>query len=85
MTIKVFSRPAAECVKCRATEISLRRKGIDVEKIMLNEDAEAVEFVKSLGHTTAPVVVVERDGVVVDHWSDFREDKIAALKELAVA
>ncbi len=40
---------------------------------------------KSLGHTVAPVVVVEHDGEVVDHWSDFREDRISALRDQLVA
>lgn len=70
-------------MKCRITEKSFERKGIPVEKIML--DAESLEFVKSLGHTVAPVVVVEHDGEVVDHWSDFREDRISALRDQLVA
>lgn len=77
MTITVFSRPARECVACRATEISFRRKEIEVQKVPIDEN---IDYVKSLGYSQAPVVVVEQDGQVIDHWSDFREEKIAALK-----
>ncbi len=84
MSITVYSLPASVCTRCRATEISFRRKGIEVNKVRLDESAEAVEYIKSLGYESAPVVVVEKDGQVVDHWCGFFEERIVALaKEVA--
>lgn len=81
----MYSRPSDQCVGCYATELMFKSEGIPVEKIMLDESPGAMEYVRSLGYTSAPVVVVERDGVVVDHWSQFRQDKIKALKGSKVA
>lgn len=52
---------------------------------MLNEDAEAMEYIKSLGYTEAPVTVITQDGEVVDHWSGFRDEKISQLKDMVAA
>lgn len=79
--ITVYSLPAAVCVKCRAVEISLRRKGVEATKVLVNEDAEAMAFIKSLGYTEAPVIVIREDGQIVDHWSGFHEGKLELLKE----
>lgn len=83
MTVTLYSLPPTKCVKCHATEISMRRKNIAVHKVRLDEDPEAMEYVKSLGYSQAPVVVVEDNGTVIDHWGDFREERIAALKNAA--
>lgn len=85
MTITVYSLPISQCVNCRGVEISMSRKGIDFVKVRLDEDPSAMDIVKKLGYTSAPVVVVEEDGKVVDHWSGFSETKIAALKDQRVA
>lgn len=79
MSITVYSRPTEVCVKCLATELALKRRGIDFDKVLLDENPEALEYVRSLGYTVAPVVVVTDNGKVVDHWSDYRHDKIANL------
>ena len=83
--ITVYSLPAAVCVKCRATEISMRRKGIDAVKVLVNEDPDAMNFIKSLGYVEAPVVVVTEGDEVVDSWSGFSEEKIAKLQEMVAA
>jgi glutaredoxin-like protein NrdH len=80
--ITVYSLPGSVCIKCRATEISMRRKGIEAVKIRVDLDAEAMEYIKSLGYTEAPVTVVTDDGRVVDHWSGFSEEKIDGLRDL---
>lgn len=80
-SVTVYSLPASVCVRCRATEIAMRRKGIEAKKVRVDQDPEALEYIKSLGYTSAPVVVVEQDGEVVDHWSGFRDERIAALVE----
>lgn len=43
------------------------------------EDAQSPEMaqlIAGLGHMRAPVVVVRKNGEVVDHWSGFNPDRI---------
>lgn len=79
MDITVYSLPGSVCVRCRAVEISMRRKGIDANKVRVDMDPEALAFIKSLGYSEAPVTVLRQDGEVIDHWSGFSEDRIEAL------
>lgn len=85
LSVTVYSLPASVCVKCRATEISMRRKGIEAVKVRVDLDAEAMAFIKSLGYAEAPVTVVRDGDRVVDHWSGFSEDKIDGLRLLVAA
>ena len=77
MNITVYSLPIQQCVACRGTEIALRRWKVAHTKVMLNETPEAMDIVKDLGYSSAPVVIVEVDGQIVDHWGGYRETKIA--------
>jgi glutaredoxin-like protein NrdH len=52
----------------------LTRNHIDFNEVDMSEDAIALEMVKSLGYTSAPVVIAGED-----HWSGFRMDKIQGL------
>lgn len=74
MTITVYSKPA--CVQCNATYRALDKLGADYTVVDISEDADARDYVMSLGHLQAPVVIV--DG---DHWSGYRPDRIKALSE----
>lgn len=85
MLITVYSLPASICIKCRAVEISMRRKGIDAKKVMVDEDAEALEFIKSLGYTEAPVIVVTEGDEVIDHWSGYSEERMLGLRDMVAA
>lgn len=79
MAITVYSKPA--CVQCNATYRALDKLGADYTVVDISEDADARDYVMSLGHLQAPVVIV--DG---DHWSGYRPDRIKALADkLAVA
>jgi len=71
-TATVYINPS--CVQCNATYRALDKKGIKYEKIDISQDAEALEYVRSLGYTQAPAVVTDQG-----HWSGFRPDKIAIL------
>ncbi|MGK4188305.1 glutaredoxin-like protein NrdH [Rothia koreensis] len=73
MQIVVYSTP-----QCMMTKKSLDRAGIAYDEVDLAADTEALDHVKALGHTQAPVVVAEGD-----HWSGFRPDKIEALTPAA--
>ncbi|KLI90454.1 glutaredoxin [Arthrobacter sp. YC-RL1] len=70
--VTVYSKPS--CVQCNATYRALDKQGIKYRTIDISQDAEALEYVRSLGYSQAPVVVAEQD-----HWSGFRPDKIANL------
>lgn len=85
MLVTVYTLPKSVCVKCRATELSMKHKGIEAVTVRVDEHPEAMEYVKSLGYTEAPVVVITEGDEVVDHWSGFSENKIASLKEMVAA
>lgn len=70
----VLSKPA--CVQCTATYRELDKHKIPYEVINMAEDFDALEYAKSLGHLSAPVVLAEGD-----NWSGFQPDKIAEVKE----
>ncbi len=69
MTITVYSKPA--CVQCTATYRALDKLDADYTVVDISEDADARDYVMSLGHLQAPVVIV--DG---EHWSGYRPDRI---------
>ena len=82
MQVKVFSTPG--CNMCWATEKRLKKNGIDYQVVKLDEDEQARVDLQARGYgagTQAPVVMVERDGVVVDSWTGFKVTRIDALKE----
>lgn len=71
------------CVQCKASERKLDELKVNFE----HDDAtteENLSYIHSLDKTymRAPIMVVSVDGVVVDHWTGYRPDKI---EELAAA
>ena len=74
MTITVYSKPS--CVQCSATYRALDKLGYDYTVVDISEDADARDYVMSLGHLQAPVVMVGGE-----HWSGYRPDRIKALAE----
>ncbi|KGF04629.1 MAG: glutaredoxin-like protein NrdH [Actinomyces urogenitalis] len=72
MAITVYSKP--NCVQCNATYRALDKAGLEYSTVDISVDVEALEQVKALGYTQAPVVMAGGD-----HWSGFRPDKIKAL------
>jgi glutaredoxin-like protein NrdH len=52
----------------------LQRNQIEYAEIDMSRDPVALEMVKTLGYTAAPVVVSGEE-----HWSGFRMDKIQAI------
>ena len=53
--ITVYTKPA--CEACKATFRTLNKAGISYQVVDITEDATARDFVMSLGHLQAPVVV----------------------------
>jgi glutaredoxin-like protein NrdH len=52
----------------------MTQEGIAYDEVNVEEDAEALAFVKSLGYESAPVVVAGDQ-----HWSGFRPERIKGL------
>lgn len=71
MTVTVYEKD--NCMQCVQTKRKLEQSGIQYEVADLMEPGN-LEAAKSLGHLSAPVVVV---GDV--SWSGFRPDKIDEL------
>lgn len=71
-TVTVYTKP--NCVQCNATFKALDKAGIPHTKVDVTENAEALEYVTSLGYLQAPVVVAGDD-----HWSGFSPDRIKKL------
>ena len=70
--VTVYTKPA--CVQCQATFRALDKLGIEYTKVDISSDSQARDYVMSLGHLQAPVVVVSAES-----WSGFRPDRILSL------
>lgn len=71
--VTVFSKPS--CPQCMATHRHLKKNGIPFNSVDLSQDPAALEHVKSLGYTSAPVVQLDEG----NHWSGYRPDQLDAL------
>lgn len=78
MRIIIYTKD--NCVQCNATKHAMDRHGIDYQLINLDAQPEAVGSLKALGYRQVPVVMAGSD-----HWSGFRPDKIAGLRQPAAA
>lgn len=72
MSVTVYTLPS--CVQCDSTKRMLKSIDVDYQEVDISQDPVALEMVKTLGYTAAPVVVSGED-----HWSGFRMEKIQAL------
>lgn len=64
------------CMPCKMTMKKMDKAGIDYTTVNMDETPEAIDYIKGLGHMSAPVVVASKD----DHWSGLRPDRIEELK-----
>jgi len=78
MRIIIYTKD--NCVQCNATKSAMDRHGIVYQLINLDAQPEAADSLKALGYRQVPVVMADND-----HWSGFRPDKIAALRQPATA
>jgi glutaredoxin-like protein NrdH len=78
MSVTVYSKPA--CVQCTATYTKLDNLGINYDVIDISQDQEAREYVMSLGHLAAPVVIAGDD-----QWAGYNPDKIVKLAQRLAA
>lgn len=67
--VTVYTLPA--CVQCDSTKKFLKRNLIEYTEIDMTQDEAALERIREMGFTQAPVV--EFDG---ETWSGFRFDKL---------
>lgn len=73
--VTVYTRSTPYCAKCVATKRALDRRGVTYTEVDLAHDQAAMDYVKGLGATAAPLVYVSSpDGD--DYWWDLRLDKI---------
>ena len=72
MNVTIYSKQS--CVACKATKRALDKQGVAYVEIFLDTDEQALNTVKSLGYTQAPVVMAG-----AEHWAGFRPDKIKTL------
>lgn len=78
MAITVYRKDS--CVQCDMTKKKLDSMGVEYTTVDMEKDPEALDFVKSLGHLQAPVVVVTgKQDVILDSWAGFIPSKIASL------
>lgn len=80
-SITMYGLPASACPACRYTERRIDHYGLEATKVRLDEDPDAVAWIATLGYgpgASAPVVVVEQDGDIIDHWNGFRDSKLEA-------
>lgn len=71
----------SNCRQCEATKRKFYSLGVLYNEVDLDENPEFIEYIKNLGYSQAPVVVVSyRDvnnsEVFEQHWSGFRPDRI---------
>ncbi|MFY9263494.1 MAG: glutaredoxin domain-containing protein [Arcanobacterium sp.] len=76
-TVTLYAKP--ECVQCNATERLFKRNDVPFNRVDMDKNVAALEFVKERGHQAAPVVIVQKGHKVVDEWSGFNPDKIKAV------
>lgn len=71
--LTIYTTPG--CTDCNATCKALTRRGMPYRTVDLSTDPEALEHVRFLGYTQAPVCVTDTG----EHWSGFRPDRLTAL------
>jgi glutaredoxin-like protein NrdH len=71
--VVVYTLPS--CVQCDTTKRYLKRNLIEFDEIRLQDDPGAMETIKAMGYTQAPVVVAGDA-----RWSGFRPDQLELLK-----
>lgn len=77
-TVTVYTKPG--CVQCTATFKALDKNGVSYEKVDVTQNAEAHDYVMSLGYLQVPVVITP-----TGHFGGFRPDRIKVLNPAVCA
>ena len=78
MSVTVYTLPS--CVQCDSTKRYLERNNVEFTTVDLSEDSAAMNMVKALGYSAAPVVISGDE-----HWSGFRVDRLGLLVQQKAA
>jgi glutaredoxin-like protein NrdH len=78
-TLTVYSKP--NCVQCNATYRSLDKAGVEYDVVDITLDPDARGYAMSLGHLSAPVVVVTKPDGAITSWGGYSPDSIKAFVE----
>lgn len=80
MSKKITVYTKYNCGQCTMTKTVLTNKGLEFEEVNIEEDDEAMKFVKEeLQAMSAPVVTVEEEGKEMYHFTGFRPDYMDEL------
>lgn len=71
--VTVYTKP--NCMACRATFRWLDKREIEYTAVDITQDLQAYEYVRSLGHMAAPVVVTSDD----QDWAGFDPVRLGEL------
>ena len=75
VAVVLYGKPSG-CVQCDATKRKFKKHNIHFTEVDVTTDETALNFIKGLGYSTAPVVYVSAiEGDV--HWTQFDVNKIA--------
>ena len=80
MNVTVYTQPS--CQPCRLTGMKLKQLGIDYAPVRLDDNDEALNRVRSLGYSSAPVVVVEFGDGASWSWQGYRPSEIEKLEKV---
>ena len=77
--ITVYTRPG--CQPCMATKRRLDKAGIEyVIADITADNGRHLDYVKALGHQSAPVVTIQHGDTLTDHWDGYRPDRIDQIQ-----
>lgn len=80
MTITVYTQP--NCQPCKATKRALAKAGLEyIEADLTADNGRHLDYLRALGHQSAPVVTVEHGDTLTDHWDGYRPERLRALAE----
>ncbi|WP_182359453.1 glutaredoxin domain-containing protein [Tomitella gaofuii] len=71
--VTVYTKP--NCQPCRQTKRALDKRNVPYEEVNILESDEGQRVARTMGFTSAPVVVADGAGT----WCGFKPDRIAAL------
>ncbi|WP_179123886.1 glutaredoxin domain-containing protein [Paraliobacillus ryukyuensis] len=66
------------CPKCEVTKTMLDGEGAEYESVNVEDDADALEYIKSLGFTSTPVITKQG----YEPFSGFNLDKLKEMINL---
>lgn len=80
MNITVYTQD--QCQPCRLTGMKLQQRNIDYTSVRVDLNEDALDRVRALGYTSAPVVVVELGDGATWSWSGYRPSEIEKLEKV---